>query len=82
MITSHQGGLDINFKIMSNEDIYEEYERALDYYNRGLKSIEEYSQVFRESFSGLISESRGQILEAMGVNQVRKAGCTGWNEEG
>lgn len=54
MIRSHQGGLDINFKIMSHEDIYEEYERALDYYNRGLKSIEEYSQVFRESFSGLL----------------------------
>ena len=46
-----------------------EFEKALDCYERSLKSIEEYSQVFRESFSRLISDSRDQVLEEMGVNQ-------------
>lgn len=40
-----------------------EYEKALDYYDRSLESIEDYSHLFRNSFSRLISESREQVLE-------------------
>ena len=40
-----------------------EYDRAVACYDRSLESIEQYSQLFRESFSRLISGSREQVLK-------------------
>lgn len=46
--------------------IYQEvgkFKKALECYNRSLRSIEEYSPILREHFSKLISESRDQMLK-------------------
>lgn len=46
--------------------IYQEsgqYEKALEWYDKSLESIEEYSQLFKKNFSKLILESRQQVLE-------------------
>jgi tetratricopeptide (TPR) repeat protein len=48
--------------------IYQEsgkYKKALDCYDKSLKSIREYSLLFRESFSKLIAESREQVLRKL-----------------
>lgn len=48
--------------------IYEETgecENALDCFKKGLKNVENYSVVFRESFSKMISESRDQVLQKL-----------------
>jgi tetratricopeptide (TPR) repeat protein len=47
-----------------------EYEKAVRCYDRGLKSIEEYSESFKENFSRLISDSRHEVLEKLGINQI------------
>lgn len=48
-----------------------EYEKAVRCYDRGLKSIEEYSESFKENFSRLISDSRHEVLEKLGINQIK-----------
>jgi tetratricopeptide (TPR) repeat protein len=47
------------------------YEKALDCYDRGLKSIQEYSESFKENFSRLISDSRHEVLDELGINQIK-----------
>ena len=49
-----------------------EYEKALDCYDRSLESVEEYSQLFREHFSWLISESREQVLQKARINRGKQ----------
>ncbi len=49
----------------------EEYEKALGCYDRGLKSLEEYSESFKENFSRLISDSRHEVLDELGINQIK-----------
>lgn len=46
-----------------------EYKKALACYDKSLESIEGYSELFRERFSQLISESREQVLKEIGINQ-------------
>lgn len=48
-----------------------EYEKAVRCYDRGLKSIEEYSESFKENFFRLISDSRHEVLEKLGINQIQ-----------
>ena len=48
-----------------------EYEKAVRCYDRGLKSLEEYSESFEENFSRLISDSRHEALEKLGINQIK-----------
>ena len=42
-----------------------EYEKALDCYDRALKGIEEYSQVFREGFSRLQSQGSREFHQTL-----------------
>ena len=51
-----------------------QYEKALFFYDRSLKSIEKYSQVFKDNFSKLISGSRKQALKA--TNRVALSGSS------
>jgi tetratricopeptide (TPR) repeat protein len=51
----------------------EEYEKAVYCYDKSLKSIEDYTELFRKNFSRLILESRQQVLEATAINQVKQA---------
>lgn len=55
--------------------IYQErrqYDRAMACYDRSLESIEQYSQLFREGFARLISESREQVLKEMSTGRGQK----------
>jgi tetratricopeptide (TPR) repeat protein len=45
-----------------------EYEKAVRCYARGLKAIEEYSESFKENFSRLISDSRQEVPQPIGLD--------------